>query len=47
MLSDFFYAFRTLRKSPIFTITVIVSKGLQTATPTVTASPTPKPTTST
>jgi PASTA domain-containing protein len=29
------------------TITVIVSKGLQTATPTVTASPTPKPTTST
>src|SRR5690349_13749820 len=28
MLSDFFYAFRTLRKSPIFTITVIVTIAL-------------------
>src|SRR3954471_4408555 len=28
MLSDFLYAFRTLRKSPIFTITVIVTIAL-------------------
>ncbi len=28
MLNDFFYAFRTLRKSPIFTITVIVTIAL-------------------
>ncbi|HEX5890689.1 MAG TPA: ABC transporter permease [Pyrinomonadaceae bacterium] len=28
MLTDFFYAFRTLRKSPIFTITVIVTIAL-------------------
>jgi putative ABC transport system permease protein len=28
MLKDFFYAFRTLRKSPIFTITVIVTIAL-------------------
>ena len=28
MLTDFFYAFRTLRKSPVFTITVIVTIAL-------------------
>ena len=28
MLNDFFYAFRTLRKSPVFTITVIVTIAL-------------------
>ena len=28
MLTDFFYAFRTLRKSPVFTITVIVTMAL-------------------
>ena len=28
MLNDFFFAFRTLRKSPIFTITVIVTIAL-------------------
>lgn len=28
MLNDFFYAFRTLRKSPIFTVTVIVTIAL-------------------
>src|SRR5918999_1587461 len=28
MLTDFFYAFRTLRKSPLFTITVIITMAL-------------------
>ena len=28
MLNDFFFAFRTLRKSPIFTITVVVTIAL-------------------
>ena len=28
MLTDFFYAFRTLRKSPVFTITVIFTIAL-------------------